>query len=431
MISQAIYIIELVLLCYLGFNIFYVSIFSIAGSFYKRTDFRSIKIEKYNRFVILIPAFKSDEVILNTVGHALNQNYPSDKFDVIVIADSLKQLTIGELLVMPIKLIPVQFDVSTKAKSLNTALGLLPENAYDYCVVLDVDNVMEHDFLTKINARLQNNELVVQGHRTAKNLDTAFAILDGISEEINNHIFRRGHVAYGLSSALSGSGQTIDYKFFKEAMFNIHSPVEDKELEFYLVKKNVKVLFEEDALVFDEKVQNSAVFMKQRKRWVASQFFDFNSVLLEGIANLVLKGNFDFFDKAMQRILMPRVLLLGLSFFTASFAFIPYFHFGPAFFSLFILCSFSYLIAIPSHFFNSNTFFAALRVPQAFLLMLLAMFKSKGAAKVFNHTQHTTVVAAKIVDSAKDYQQNQKEMNLAGRQGEILTLNTQNHENRN
>jgi cellulose synthase/poly-beta-1,6-N-acetylglucosamine synthase-like glycosyltransferase len=431
MIYQALYIIELIFLCYLGFNVLYVSVFSIAGSFFTRTDFRAIKVEKYNRFVILIPAFKSDEVILNTVGHALNQNYPTEKFDVIVIADSLKQLTIGELLVMPIKLIPVQFEFSTKAKSLNTALGLLPDNAYDYCVVLDVDNIMEQDFLRKINARLQNDELVVQGHRTAKNLDSAFAILDGISEEINNHIFRRGHIAFGLSSALSGSGQSINYKFFKEAMFNIHSPVEDKELEFYLVKNNIKVLFEEDALIYDEKVQNSAVFMKQRKRWVASQFFDFNSVLLEGIANLVLHGNFDFFDKALQRILMPRVLLLGISFFMALTVITPIFHFGPLFFAMFILVAFSYLIAIPSHFFNSNTFFAALRVPQAFLLMLLAMFRSKGAAKVFNHTKHTTVVGAKIVGSAQDYQENQKQINLNKQQDEVLTFNGNSNENRN
>ena len=430
MIIQVLHIIEIILLLYLGFNVLYVSVFSIAGSFYKRTIFNNIKVKKYNKFVILIPAYKSDEVILNTVGHALNQNYPSDKFDVIVIADSLKQLTIGELLVMPIKLIPVQFDVSTKAKSLNTALGLLPDNAYDYCVVLDVDNIMESNYLNKINSRLQNNELVIQGHRTAKNLDTAFAILDGISEEINNHIFRRGHVSLRLSSALSGSGQAINYRFFKEAMFNIHSPVEDKELEFYLVKKNIKVLFEEDALVFDEKVQNSEVFMKQRKRWVASQFFDFNSVLLEGIANLVLEGNYDFFDKALQRILMPRVLLLGLSFIMAITVFFSVFAFGPFFLILFILCAFSYLIAIPSHFFNSNTFFAALRVPQAFLLMMLAMIRSKGAAKIFQHTEHSSVIKAKIVDSAKDYQENQNQINQSNLPGEILTSKSQGNEDR-
>ncbi len=392
MLTSLYYIPEVILLFYLAFNVCYIAIFSMAGVLYRRTDFSKIRVEKQNRFAILIPAYMHDEVILNTVGHCLNQNYPTDKFDVIVIADSLKQLTIAELLVMPIKLIPVQFDISTKAKSLNTALGLLPEGVYDYCLVLDVDNVMEHNFLKKINARLQNNEVILQAHRTAKNLDTPFAILDGISEEINNHIFRKGHVAFGVTSALSGSGQAMQYNYFKRAMQDISSPVEDKELEFFLVRNQVKVLYENDAIVFDEKVQDAKVFSKQRRRWVASQFFDFNTILIEGIANLIFKGNFDFFDKAIQRILLPRVLLLGLSFFSAFLIFAPFSIFGSVFFSLFLLCCLSYLIAIPSSYFNFKTLLAAFRVPQAFVLMIIAMAKSRGATKTFIHTDHSNTI---------------------------------------
>lgn len=383
---------EIVLVFYLLFNVAYVFIYSVAGVFYRPTEFKTLPVKKYNKFAILVPAYKHDEVILNTVGHCLNQNYPSDKFDVIVIADSLSRLTIGELLVMPIKLIPVQFEESTKAKSLNTALGLIPDDVYDYCLVLDVDNVMEKDFLRKINARLQHDEMIIQGHRTAKNLDTPFSILDGLSEEINNHIFRKGHVALGVTSALSGSGQAMKFREFKEIMMGIESAVEDKELEFSLVRNNIKVLYENDAYVFDEKVQNAKVFSTQRRRWVASQFFDFHTIFLEGITNLILKGNFDFFDKALQRIILPRVLLLGLSFFSVFIYFLPFSTLGVYFISLFFLCCLSYLLAIPSAFFNTKTLGAALRLPQAFMLMVMAMVKSKGATKKFLHTEHSTLV---------------------------------------
>lgn len=393
MIEILLLVAESILLFYLLFNVGYVLFFSVAGFFYKKTSFNAIQVERYNRFAILIPAYKHDEVILNTVGHCLNQNYPKDKFDVIVIADSLQQLTIGELLVMPIKLIPVSFEESSKAKSINTALGLIPEDQYDYCVVLDVDNIMENNFLRKINARLQNNEVILQGHRSAKNLDTPFAILDGLSEEINNHIFRRGHAAVGITSALSGSGQAMLMKEYKRAMESIYSPVEDKELEFYLVKNGIKVKFENDAIVYDEKVQNAKVFSSQRRRWVASQFFDFNKVLLEGIINLVMNGNLDYFDKAVQRLLLPRILLLGICFFTSFAVFVPQLVLGPWFVFLFVLCCLSYLIAIPSAYYKMSTIFAAMRLPQAFLLMLLALIKSKGATKKFIHTEHQSTVA--------------------------------------
>jgi hypothetical protein len=40
---------------------------------------------------------------------------------------------------------------------------------------------------------------VVQGHRAAKNTKD-FAMLDAISEEINNNIYSKGHRAIGMSS---------------------------------------------------------------------------------------------------------------------------------------------------------------------------------------------------------------------------------------
>ncbi|MCF8255253.1 MAG: glycosyltransferase family 2 protein [Bacteroidia bacterium] len=392
MFEKLFLVFEIILFFYLAFNVGYVFLFSISGLFYKATDFNKLKVTKQNKFAILIPAYKHDEVILNTVGHCLNQNYPTDKFDVVVIADSLSQLTIGELLVMPIKLIPVQFEESTKAKSLNMAMAIIPDLDYDYCLVLDVDNIMEKDFLKKINARLQNDEMIIQSHRTAKNLDTPFSVLDGLSEEINNHIFRKGHVSINVTSALSGSGQAMKYKEFKEIMSKITSPVEDKELEFALVKNGIKVLFENDAYVYDEKVQNAKVFSSQRRRWVASQFFDFNAIFIEGIANLVLRGNIDYFDKALQRIILPRVLLLGLSFFSAFLFFVPFCTMDIWFLGQFFACALAYLIAIPSSFFNLRTLNAALRLPQAFYLMVMAMAKSKGATKKFIHTEHSSTV---------------------------------------
>ncbi len=392
MIAILLLIIEIFILAYLAFNVVYVAVFSFGGILYKSTNFKTIAISKYQRFAILIPTYKHDDVVLNTVGHCLNQNYPQDKFEVIVIADSLEHLTLGELKVMPIRLIEVSFEVSTKAKSINTALSQLTLENYDYCLVLDVDNIMEKNFLSKINARLQEDQMVIQGHRTAKNLDTPFSILDGISEEINNHIFRKGHVALGVTSALSGSGQAMRIHEFKTAMSGIHSAVEDKDLEYYLLRNNFKVLYENDALVFDEKVQNSKVFTSQRKRWISSQFHEMNKVLGEGIRDLLFKGKFDFFDKGLQRIILPRVLLLGFSFFCALLFFIPFIQLGKYFLTLFIINCLSYIVAIPSSYFNVNTLKAALRLPLAFFLMFFAMIKSKGNSKKFVQTEHTATV---------------------------------------
>jgi cellulose synthase/poly-beta-1,6-N-acetylglucosamine synthase-like glycosyltransferase len=95
MFEKLFLVFEIILFFYLAFNVGYVFLFSISGLFYKATDFNKLKVTKQNKFAILIPAYKHDEVILNTVGHCLNQNYPADKFDVVVIADSLSQSKIA------------------------------------------------------------------------------------------------------------------------------------------------------------------------------------------------------------------------------------------------------------------------------------------------------------------------------------------------
>ncbi|MFN4083027.1 MAG: glycosyltransferase [Bacteroidia bacterium] len=388
MLNSAIHIFEIIFLYYIGFNIAYVSIYIFLSNFYKRTDFSILKAEKFFKYAVIIPAYKSDEIIEDTLLHALNQTYPKQYFDVIIIGDTLKPETEEKINNMPVIFFPVKFEKSTKAKSLNHALDLLPE-VYDFAVILDVDNIILTDFLEKINLLLQDGRDVVQAHRCAKNLNTSFAVLDAISEEINNTIFRKGHVACGLSSSLVGSGKAIRYNYFKKAMANIHSAVEDKELETALIKDKIFIYYEDHLRVFDEKVSSAKVFTNQRKRWIASQFFDFQQVLFDGLVNFIVYNNFDYFDKSLQRVILPRILILGLSFVFIFTIFIPGFKYGYIFFFMFVLCLANYLIAIPAYFYNTKTLKAAINLPYAFLIMLYALLKSKGNAKTFNSTPKT------------------------------------------
>lgn len=388
MLKVGFHIIELLVMMYMAFNVLYITIYAFSAYFYKHTDFSKLLLKKWNKFLVLVPAYQSDEIIINTVKQNLKQSYPSNKYHILVIADGLKKETINELIKHPISVIPVKFEESSKAKSINTVLAITPDYEYDYTVIIDVDNIMHEKFLERMNLRLQNDEIVVQGHRMAKNLNTSFAILDGISEEINNQIFRKGHIALGVSAALSGSGKAVNFHFFKDSMKLIDSAVEDKEIEAVFLRNKIKILYETDAIVYDEKVDSSAVFAKQRRRWIASQFFDFNLFIFEGIYHLLFNKNFDYFDKALQKILLPRILLYGLVTIFSITIFFDVFMFGNFFMVCFLLCTMSYIISTPPQYFNTKTLQAAFRVPQAFYLMVIALFRSKNANKNFIHTKH-------------------------------------------
>ncbi|QGY45694.1 glycosyltransferase [Maribellus comscasis] len=394
-IQLIIHILEYILLIYFGFATVYIFIFGFAGLFPKKQKIN--RDATLRKVAVLIPGYKEDAVIVDVAKEALKQNYPNDKYDVVIIADSFQPETLEKLKKIPIKLVEVSFEVSTKSKALNKAMLELGDN-YDIALVLDADNIMEKDFVSKINQAFENGFMVVQGHRVAKNTNTSFAVLDAISEEVNNHIFRKGHRKLGFSSALIGSGMAFDYAFFKKTMANVKAVGGfDKELELKLLKDKKRIEYLHEAIVLDEKVQKSEVFAKQRKRWLSAQFVYFGRYFFPGLYHLFFKANLDFFDKVYQMISPPRVLLVGLvTIITLLYGFIDlifpnanFLKFGfMEWWPVFLLVIFAFLFSIPRKFYSIQTLKAALTLPKAFFLMFASLFKLKGTNKKFIHTEH-------------------------------------------
>jgi len=394
-IAFIIQILEYTLLAYFGFASLYIFIFSFAGLWYK-TRTHTV-VNKIRKIAILIPGYKEDEVILEVTKSALLQKYPMNLFDVIVIADSFEKITLDQLKTLPVKLVEVNFDQSTKSKALNKAMEVIGDR-YDVALVLDADNIMEPHFISKINEAFDNGFIVVQGHRAAKNLNTSFAILDAISEEINNHIFRKGHRALGLSSGLIGSGMAFEYHFFKNTMARVNAVGGfDKELELKLLRSGHTIEYLNHAIVLDEKIQKSQDFENQRRRWISTQFIYFRKYFLSGLKELFLRGNIDFFDKVYQMVSPPRILLLGIvGMITLCYGLIDVFgvsfesHINPSFWYMTLsITVIAFLMAIPFKFYNSKTIMAMLMLPKAFGMMFLLLFKLKGANTKFIHTKHT------------------------------------------
>src|SRR5690606_36742185 len=150
-----------------------------------------------------------------------------------------------------------------------------------------------------------------QTHRVAKEIVTTTALLDGVSEEINNSIFRRGHVQLGLPSALIGSGMAFEFNWFNKRVQDIDSTGEDKLLEYYLLLDRIHTVYLEDVYVLDEKIQNTGDFSNQRRRWIASQIDAFKLAIKKfGVA--IAEGNWPLIDKIFQWSMPPRIIMLGL-----------------------------------------------------------------------------------------------------------------------
>ena len=377
---------------YLLLNVLYLLLFAVAGH-RRQPALVPPPAADCRRVCVLLPAYRADAVILETAPLAQRHAY-AGALHVHVVADGLLPATVQALRHQEIGVVEVAFEKSTKGKALLAALQALPADAYDVAVVLDVDNVMAPGFLGQVNDAFGAGCRVVQGHRTAKNLDSPFAVLDACNEEINNHLFRLGHARLGLSAALIGSGMAFEYGYLKQLLTDIgETPGEDKELDFRVVKDRVRIAYLPEALVYDEKIPNAGAFTTQRTRWLAAQVEFLKKYFGEGAAQLG-RGNFDFFDKVLQTLLVPRVLLLGLLglllVFSLGLSWLGYaVGPGPWFWAgLLAGTGAALLLALPRRLYTRTVARALLHLPVALGAMVLALTRIKRAKTSFLPTPH-------------------------------------------
>ena len=374
-------------LCFflLGTSVLYLFVFALL-SHIKRKDIYPAA-GKLHRFVILYPAYKEDRVIENAVSNFLEQDYPKSCYDVVVISDQMQDDTIVRLKSMPVTLMEVHFQQSSKAKAMQYAMENLDKNTYDMVVIMDADNTVEPNFLHELNKAYHSGCLVIQAHRMAKNLNTDTAILDAVSEEINNSIFRKGHVRLGLSAALIGSGMAIDFQWFKKNIFKLQTAGEDKELEALLLKENIFIEYLEHVNVYDEKTQKDSTFYNQRRRWLASQLFAIKNNIGK-LPGALFDGKFDYANKICQWMMLPRVLLLGFIGIISIIVLLYQWTWAIKWFILELLLVITLSLAVPDYLVNEQFKKAVWKAPKLFLLMTLNLFRLKGVNKKFIHTEH-------------------------------------------
>lgn len=343
-------------------------------------------VNKQLKYVVLIPAYKEDRVIIDAVESLLAQKFPKSNYDIVVISDKMMNETNLKLSNLPITLLEINPERSSKAYALNQAVDYLHGKIYDAIIILDADNIVEPDFLMDMNMAFCNGELAVQAHRRAKNLNTDMAILDAISEEINNSIFRKGHVKIGLSSALIGSGMAFQYKWFCDNVKYLTTAGEDKELERLLLKDRIYINYLSSTYVYDEKTQKTETFFKQRRRWIASQYGAFFASIKD-LPNAIRTLNIDYIDKIFQWILLPRVVMLGIiSILTVITGIIDY-RIALKWGLLLIAILVSFAMATPDYLINKKSIKAIRMIPGIFLMMCLNYFKLRGVNSNFIHTK--------------------------------------------
>ena len=342
------YVIDWILFIPVAGTVLYLGVFAIFSLFTRSTETTVSKTQR--RFCILIPAYQQDKVIEHTVLSILGQSYPQRLFDVTVISDHQSEITNMKLAQYPITLLTPNFADSSKAKSLQYAILNLPEfKIYDVVIIIDADNIVDQDFLTKINDAYEASATrAIQVHKVSRNRDTAAARMDAIFEEINNSIFRKGHINAGLSASLAGSGTAFDFNWFKANVMKAKTAGEDKELEALLLRQQIYIDYFDNILIYAEKTRTTTKLNEQRGRWATKQFHN----LLRNIKFLpgaIFNKQYDLADKLIQWMLVPRTTMVGIIMIMAVVLPFIYFSLALKWWAIGAVCLLFFALATPDY----------------------------------------------------------------------------------
>lgn len=368
------YIVDILLFVIVGLTIVYFTIFSFSAFFSQNKSIPTAK--KQNRFIIIIPSYKQDNVIIETVKSILGQTYPERCFDLTVVSDHQKEITNFKLAQYPITLLTPNFKHSSKARSLQLAINNLPQfKIYDIVIVLDAGSLVEPEFLQQMNDAFEiAGTKAIQAHRLSKNRDTAVAHLDAIFEEINNTVFRRGHIALGISAALSGSGVAYDCKWFTSNISKIKSTGEDKVIESLLMRQRIFVDYFDHIFVYDEKTRSSQDFKAQRSRWITTQIHSIISNI-RYLPGAIISKRYDFIDKIIQWMLVPRTIMVFIITFMSILLPFIYLSLAIKWWLMFAYMLFIFAVATPDYLVDKNWNKSFYSIPKIIFTSIINRFK--------------------------------------------------------
>jgi cellulose synthase/poly-beta-1,6-N-acetylglucosamine synthase-like glycosyltransferase len=347
------YLFDGLLFAGVAITVTYVTFFSLASLISRRHE--TPKAKRQNRFIVLIPSYRHDTVILHTVHAILSQNYPQRMFDVVVISDHQNEMTNMRLAQYTVTLLTPDFEKSSKTKSLQYAILNLPEfKIYDVAVVLNADNIVDPEFLNQLNDAYEAaGTKAIVTHLMPRNRDTSSARLSTIFEEINNSIFRRGHITLGLSSAVNSSGMAYEFDWFKTNIMKVRTNTEEKELEAMLIHQHIYVDYFDDIHVYNERKREAADFNRQRRLWV----FDQVRSLVKNIRFLpsaIFNQQYDWVDKIIQWMLLPRTILFIIIFVMSLTLPFIYFSLAIKWWIITVIWGFSLAFATPNELVDKN-----------------------------------------------------------------------------
>ena len=260
-------------------------------------------VNKNHKFLAIIPAHNEEAVVGNLIESLQKQNYPKNKYDIIVIADNCTDKTKEVAESYGVKIFERHEEdpaKRTKGDALRLLLNTLlsdPKMDYDAFCVFDADNIVDPNFISAMNKHLCQGEEVVQGYRDIKNpTDSWIASGYAIFYWTMNRFYHLARYNAGLSPLINGTGFMVKFDAIRPTGWNANTLTEDIEFSLKRIIQGKKLGWATDAVVYDEQPVKFKPSWSQRSRWTIGHIqclFEYTKPLAKAASSNKTLMNFD------------------------------------------------------------------------------------------------------------------------------------------
>ncbi len=265
-IANAVYV---AVLSVLSAMVLYHSVYTVIGLITTR-KFR--KTENKHKYAVCIAARNEEAVIGNLLDSIAKQDYPQELVTVFVVADNCTDST-ADVCREKGAVCYERFDNVHKTKGF--ALQFLFKNiekdygidAFEGYFIFDADNLLNNDYITRMNEAFDEGEKIITSYRNTKNFDenwiaSTYAIHWLRSIRFNH----RARSVLRLATNIQGTGFLFANELVKDG-WNYTSLTEDRAFTADAVANGYPISYCDAAMFYDEQPTNLKIALRQRIRW--------------------------------------------------------------------------------------------------------------------------------------------------------------------
>lgn len=317
-------ILVFILLILLFANLIFYTSLSLIGL---KKPVRNYSLEKdKNKFLFIVPAHNEESVIKDTLASMLYQNYDSDLYDVVVIADNCTDRTVE--IVNTFEHVNLFVNTSKKGErrgkphAIAKFIQTKTWQNYDYVAFIDADNIVHPDYLKEMNSQLiaHPHYTAIQGYLGVKNVASSITASGYAAVYfITNRAVQYAKHLLGWNAAIGGTGFILATDYILVHGWNPRSYTEDFELQVELSLQGKVSGWNHFAKVYDEKPNNLLASHNQRTRWAQGHWFVAITTTAKQLVSIFKATTFPQFQNRVETLFYSYSMLRPVAFLAILF----------------------------------------------------------------------------------------------------------------